>query len=127
MLLYCSGMIYNYYSCLGFLPIKHNREGKYIHNEIFNNILHFIKNIVRVNFLEDGFFVYYYKVIICKIGFIPPTPYYMIPMDWCQTNKPIINFFAGDMTSKLNFSKNKMDALYPTERMQICLLHMLDE
>ena len=42
IVLYCSHMMYQYYSRLGFFPIKHNEEGKYIHNEIFNNIPHFI-------------------------------------------------------------------------------------
>ena len=32
VVLYCSGMMYKYYSCLGFFPIKYNEEGKYIHN-----------------------------------------------------------------------------------------------
>ena len=43
MVLYCSDMMYTYYYRLGFYPIKNNEEGKNIHNEIFNNIPHFIK------------------------------------------------------------------------------------
>ena len=44
MVMYCSVMVYNYYSFIGFLPIKHNEEGKDTHNGIFNNIPYFIKN-----------------------------------------------------------------------------------
>ena len=58
IVLYCSHMMYEYNYCLGFSPIKHNEEGKYIHNEIFNNIPHFIRNRQRVDFLQDGFVVY---------------------------------------------------------------------
>ena len=32
MVLYCSGIMFKYYSHLGFLLIKHNEEGTYIHN-----------------------------------------------------------------------------------------------
>ena len=31
VVLYCSGIMYKYYSCLGFLTIKNNEEGKNIH------------------------------------------------------------------------------------------------
>ena len=51
LVLYCSGVMYQYNSYLGFLPIKHNVEGKTIHNEIFNNIPHFIKNCLHVDFI----------------------------------------------------------------------------
>ena len=51
-------MMYKYYYRLVFLPIKHNDEGKYIHNEIFNNIPHLIKTRQRVDFIQDGFVVY---------------------------------------------------------------------
>ena len=54
MFVYCSGMMYKYYSILWFLPIKYNVEVKYINNEIFNNIPHFVKNHLCVNFLQDG-------------------------------------------------------------------------
>ena len=43
--LYCLGITYKYYSYLGFIPIKHNKEVKVIHNEIFNNTPHFIKKL----------------------------------------------------------------------------------
>ena len=36
LVMYCSEMMYKYYSGLGFLPIKNNEEVKYIHNEEFN-------------------------------------------------------------------------------------------
>ena len=32
MIMYCSCMVYRYYSRIGFLPIKQNGEGKDIHN-----------------------------------------------------------------------------------------------
>ena len=57
MVLYCSYIMYTYYSCLGFFPSKQNEEGKYIQNKIFNNIPHFIKNRFRVKCLKDGFVI----------------------------------------------------------------------
>ena len=67
MVLYCSGVMYKYCSCLGVFPIKHNAEGKYINNEIFNNIPHFIKNRSHANIIQDGFVAYEDKLIMCKI------------------------------------------------------------
>ena len=64
MVLYCSVMMYTYCSYLGFIPIKHNHEGRDIHNEIFNNIPHFIKNLLRINCLQYGFVMYNYKLIL---------------------------------------------------------------
>ena len=58
MVLYFSQMMNKYYSHLGFSPIKHNEEGKDIHNEIFNNIPHFIKNRMHVDFLQYRFVLY---------------------------------------------------------------------
>ena len=55
MLLYCSGMMYKYYSHIVFLSIKNNEEGKDIHERVFNNIPHSIKNIFHVNFNQGGF------------------------------------------------------------------------
>ena len=52
MVMYCSWMMYKYYSCLGFFPIKHNEEGKENHNEIFNIIPHFIKTICMLIFFK---------------------------------------------------------------------------
>ena len=46
--------------------IKHNEEGKDIHNEIFNNIPHFTKTRIRVNCLLYGFVMYNDKVLIWK-------------------------------------------------------------
>ena len=54
MFLYCSGIMDKCYSGLGFHPIKHNEKEKN-HNEIFNNVPHFIKNDLHVNFLQDSF------------------------------------------------------------------------
>ena len=59
---------------------KNNEEAKYIHNEIFNNIPHFIKKRLHVDCLQDGFVMYKNKVILRKIEFIPPIPDSMIPM-----------------------------------------------
>ena len=58
LVLYCSHMMYKYYSHLGFFPIKHNWEGKYIYNKVFNNIPHFIKNCLRIDSLQYGFVMY---------------------------------------------------------------------
>ena len=49
MVLKISDMMYNYYYCLGFLPIKHNEEVKYMHKEIFSNIFQQTVNKVAVN------------------------------------------------------------------------------
>ena len=58
MVLYFSQMMNKYYSHLGFSPIKHNEEEKYIHNQIFNNIPHFIKNRMHVDFIQYRFVLY---------------------------------------------------------------------
>ena len=79
-------MMYKYYSSLRFNPKKHNEEGKYIHNGIFNNIPHFIKNSPHVNFLKYGFVMYNNKVLIQKQDIIPTINDSMIPMDFCQKN-----------------------------------------
>ena len=63
LVLYCSGMIYQYYYRLGFFPIKHNEEGGNIHNEIFNDIPYSIKNRLHANCLQDGFVIYNGKLI----------------------------------------------------------------
>ena len=55
IVLYCLGIIYKYYSRLGFIPTKQKQDGKQIHNEIFNNIPHFIKNSLHVNFSSRRF------------------------------------------------------------------------
>ena len=51
MVLYCSHMIYKYYSLFECLPIKHTKEGKIINNTIFKNIPHFIKHRLHVDCL----------------------------------------------------------------------------
>ena len=45
LILYSLQMMYKYYFRLGFPPIKHNKEGKDIHNEIFNNIAYLSKTV----------------------------------------------------------------------------------
>ena len=84
MILYCSGTIYNYCSCLDFSPIKQNEKGKDIHNEIFNNVHHLIKNCLHVDFLQDDFVMYKDKVLIRKIEIIPIIADYIIPVDCFQ-------------------------------------------
>ena len=59
--------MYKYYSHLGLFPIKRTEEGKDIHNKIFNNTPHLIKNRLPVDFLLYGFVIYKNKVIIRKI------------------------------------------------------------
>ena len=55
MVLYCSHMMYSYYYRILFTPIKLNEGVKYIHNEIFNNIPHFIKNHLHGDCIQYGF------------------------------------------------------------------------
>ena len=55
MVMYFSGMIYKYNFYLEFIPVKKNEEGKEIHDEIFNNIPHFIKNCLYVKCLQYNF------------------------------------------------------------------------
>ena len=86
MVMYCSGMIYKYYSHLGFLSINTQQGRENIHHEIFNNIPHFIKNRLHVNFIQDGFVMYENKVIIRKRKTMSPIPDYMIPLYCCQKN-----------------------------------------
>ena len=64
MVLYYLGMMYNYYSRFSYFPIKHNEEGKDIHNGIFNSIPHLIKTRLRVDWIQDGFVMYKYKLLI---------------------------------------------------------------
>ena len=78
--------MYKYHSSLGFLPIKNNEEGKCIHNEIFKNIPHFIKNCLCVNFLQDGFGVYNDRVRIIKIWVVTPITDYMVLLYFFQNN-----------------------------------------
>ena len=59
--------MYKYYSRLGFSAIKKNEEGKDTHNEIFKNILHFIKKLMRADCIQDGIAMYNDKVILLKI------------------------------------------------------------
>ena len=119
-------MMYKYYSCIVFNPIKHNEEGKDIYNVIFNNIPHFIKTRLRVDFIQDGFVMYKDKVLIHKRLVITPIPDSITPTDCCK--KTIIYFTTDDITSNFElFSKNTMDDLYLTEIKQIDWLHMLYE
>ena len=53
MVIKISGMMYKYYLCIGFIPIKHNKEGKEIHNK-YSAISHiksktvFMSNIFKI-------------------------------------------------------------------------------
>ena len=119
--------MYKYYFCLGLYPIKHNEEGKYIHNKTFNNKPHFIKTACML--------------IVFKMVFLCPRKsntskniihyFYSWLYDTCEflsKNKSIVNFTIDDMTSKFDlFPKNKMKNLYLTEIMQIYWMQMLDE
>ena len=73
--------MYTYYYHIVFSSIKQNEEGKYIHNEIFKNIPHFIKNHIHVDFIQDGFVKYRDRLLIQKIEVITPVPGSMIPVD----------------------------------------------
>ena len=84
MVLYCSGMVYKYYSYLGFLPIKHSESGKYIHIEIFNKIPHFTKNRLHIDCLQYCFVMYKNKIIICRIEVINIITDSMIHVDLCK-------------------------------------------
>ena len=99
-------IVYTYYSHLEFPQFKTMRKGKN-YNEMFNNIPHFIKNHLHVDYLQDGFVMYKNEEILLKKEVIPPIPDYMIPEDFCQKTLFIINFTTDDRTSKLFFSRKK--------------------
>ena len=63
-------------------------------------MLHFIKNHLRVNYLQDGFVMYNDKLLIFKQEVIPPIPDYIIPEDILQKNQNVIKFTSDDMISK---------------------------
>ena len=119
-------MTYKYYSRILFIPIKHIKEGKY--KEVFNNLPHFIKNILHVNCLHNILLVYNDNVLIRKLQAIPPIPYFIIPVDYCQNIQYIINFTSDDMISKVEVFKNhKLDTFYITEIMRTEWILMIDE
>ena len=67
------------------------------------------------------------QLLIHKLEAIRPIPDSMIPVDFCQKNKPVVNFSTENMTPKFEvFSKNKMYALYLTEIIQIDWMQVLD-
>ena len=84
MIMYCSSIMYKYYSYLGFHWLRKNEEGKDTQNGIFNNIPYFIKNRHRVNCNQDCFVMYNDKLLIRKIEVIPPILDSMIPVDCCK-------------------------------------------
>ena len=118
MFMYFLVMVYEYHSRLGFLSIKHDEEGKDIHNDIFNNIPYFIKNCLHFNCLQDRFVMYNDKVLRIKQEVVPPIPDSVIPVYSCQNNYHVINFTNDDMRSKFGaFSKDKIGVLYLTKIM----------
>ena len=96
-------MMYKYYSRLEFSPDQTQLGSKNIHNKIFNNIPQFIKNCIHINFLQYGFFMCNDKVLFHKQYVIPPIPYSMIPMDFRQRNKHVINLTTDVIRSKFGF------------------------
>ena len=71
--------MYTYYSCLRFLPIKHNNEVKDIDKESLNNTPNLIKKISCQ--LYSVWFCYLHdKVLIHKREGVPPIAGYMIPV-----------------------------------------------
>ena len=120
MVLYYSGMMYKYYSCVGFSYIKQNEEVNDIHKKKFNNIANIIKNILHVNCLHDISVMYNYNVLICKLGLTAPIPDSIIPVDCFQKNFYVTIFTSNDMISKFEaFTYHKLDAYYLTESMII--------
>ena len=72
------------------------------------NTSRLIKNYLHINCLHDGFFMYTDKVIIQKWEFIPPIPDYMIPVDFCENNPPVIDLTIDKMRYKYEvFTKNQ--------------------
>ena len=58
------------------------------------------------------------EVLIHRLEVIPPILGYVIPVDFCQNNEPVVNFTTDDMTSNFEaFSNNNIDTLYISERM----------
>ena len=108
MVLYYSGMMYKYYSCLGFSPIKLKKEVEDIHNEVFNNIPHFIKNNLHVDCHQDDFFMYRNKVIVWKIEFIPPIIDSKIPIYLCKKNLSLISQLMTCHPSLSYFQRKKL-------------------
>ena len=113
------------------------RGRKKIHNEIFNNIAHYmILNVFVSNFFKMIIVLYNYKIIICKkrIYSFYIWDYDPIGLQW--RNRHIFYFTTEDMKYKFEtFSKNKINAIDLTEIMQTdwlqtfisqCSLFLLD-
>ena len=115
MVIYCSSIIYKYCSCLECLPINHNEEEKYIHKEVFNNILHFIRNRLHINCIQYGFNVQGLSTHLKK-KFITPISDYMLAIHFCQKQRTCNYFTSDDMISKFEVF-NKMFEVYLTELM----------
>ena len=115
VILYCSAMMYKYYSFLVFILVKHNEKVKYILKEAFNNLQHFIKNIIHVNCIRIGFVRCNYTLLIRKQEVIIHIHNSMIPMALCQKNQCVINFTTDEMISKFEVLTNhKLDTFYLT-------------
>ena len=77
-------MMYTYYSRLGFFIIKNYEERRDIHNKVFNNIPHFIKNHLHLDYIQHTFVVYRDKLLISKREFIHNITDSIIPMYFCK-------------------------------------------
>ena len=62
--------------------------------------------------------MYNAKLLIRKQDISPPIPDYMIPVDFYQINKHIINFTSDNITSKFDFFKRKNGCTIQTDGMK---------
>ena len=118
-------MMYQYYFSLGFSPNQTQWGRVKNHNEIFNYIQHFIKNLLHVDCRQDCFVMYNNKVIIFKREVIYPISDSMIPVDCCEKMHP--SLISQLMTWYPSFLREKTNHLYLTEIMKTDWLHMLDD
>ena len=62
------------------------------------------------------FVMYNVNIIICKQGVNTPIPVYIIPVDFFQKNKYVINDCTDEMISTFEaYAYQKMDTLYIIE------------
>ena len=65
----------------GFFLVNKQRERGEIHNKIFNNIQHFIKNRLNADNPQDGFVMYNDEVTLLKGVVITPINASMVSVD----------------------------------------------
>ena len=99
MVMYCSLIMYKYYLCIGGFLIKTIIKGN-IFTMKYSTIYHISSKPVFVSIFFNVVFVYNDKALNRKREVIPPIPDFIIPIDFSQRNKHIINFTTDDMTSK---------------------------